>query len=289
MTFKGSTLPILVVRVLFALVAAGAVVVGFSATYRAAPTNAVSAGPTTYACPMHPEVVSATPADCPICRMALEPKKPQSKTSPGPAEHEKGAKGGVPVSFSLPNEPEFRAFDAVSRTKVYPMSLEMRAPASVDDAETGTALFYLDESELLKPGEEGWFSPQGRRTEDALGVPVRVSDAPPVRFDGRTARVRFVAEPGAIVPGEIGSVKFSTRVRRGLVVRAGSLVESPDGPHVFVMSDDRRTVTRRAVEVGNVIYGYAAIVSGLRENENVASRYAFQLDIERRRLAEATP
>jgi multidrug efflux pump subunit AcrA (membrane-fusion protein) len=142
---------------------------------------------------------------------------------------------------------------------------------------------------LIEPDEAGFFSPANRVTADGRGITVRVSRESPTRWDARTALVHFVAEPGALRPGETGSVKFATRIRRGLVVRDSAVVEAADGPHVFVMSDDRRTVTRRAVEIGNVIYGYAAVVSGLAENENVASRYAFLLDVERRALAEATP
>ena len=67
-----------------------------------------------------------------------------------------------------------------------------------------------------------------------------------------------------------------------LVVRAGAVLESPEGPYVLVVSEDRRTVTKRPVEVGNVIYGYAAVVSGLRENENVAATHTAFLDAERR-------
>ena len=283
--------PVVLARIAITLLAAGAVAAGFSARYRAAPAVAASAGRVTYACPMHPEVISATKGDCPICRMALEPMKPRPQAverTDAPHAHTANSKA-EPVSFSLPAEPEFRAFDAVSRTKIYPMSLEMRAPASAENGEIGSALYYLDESELLKQGEEGFFSPTSRATPAPHGIAVRVGHEPPTRWDARTARVKFVAEPGTLVPGETGSVKFSTRLRRGLVVRAGAVVESPDGPHVFIVSNDRRTVWRRAVEIGNVIYGYAAIVSGLRENENVAARYAFLLDVERRALAEVTP
>jgi hypothetical protein len=288
MTSWSSSLGVLAARIVLAVAALGAVVAGFAASYRAAPVVEAAAGRVTYACPMHPEVVSATKGDCPICRMALEPMKPRPAPKGGTVAARSEARD--PTSFSVPAEPEFRAFDAVSRTKVYPLSLEMRAAANVDSDGTGAALFYLDASELLKPDETGFFSPATRATpEDERGIEVRVAHEPPVKWDRRTAHVRFVAAPGALVPGETGSVKFATRIRNGLVVRAGAIVESADGPHVFVVSDDRRTVTRRAVEVGNVIFGYAAIVSGLRENENVAARYAFLLDVERRALAEVTP
>src|SRR5437870_13338996 len=41
-----------------------------------APTsrNPPPAAPTTYTCPLHPEIVRDKPGACPICRMALEPR-----------------------------------------------------------------------------------------------------------------------------------------------------------------------------------------------------------------------
>jgi hypothetical protein len=290
MNARASSILILATRILLVLAALGAVVAGFSVANRATPSSGTSSSPSTYVCPMHPEVVATQPIDCPICRMRLEPAKPQlrpgneSKKSPDGRDTER------PTGFTLPKKAEFRRFDATSRVLVRPMSLEMRAHASAESDDVGTALYHREESELLEPGEVGLFSPAMRATtDDPRGVEVQVSDDPPLRWDERTALVRFVAKKGGLRPGETGSVKFPTRVRQGLTVRASAIVEAPDGPHVFVTSDDRRTLTRRRVEIGNVIYDAASILSGLRENEYVVSKFAFLLDVERRAIEGMTP
>src|SRR5262249_23160637 len=83
--------------------------------------------------------------------------------------------------------------------------------------------------------------------------------------------------------------KFATRLRNDLVVKSSSILRSPEGPYVLVVADDRRTLTKRAVEIGNMLYGYASVVSGLRENEFVAAKYTFFLDAERRLRGAVAP
>jgi hypothetical protein len=289
MKVGASQILILAIRVLLVVAALGAVVAGFTVAKRTSVSSGASPGPSTYVCPMHLEVVATAPIDCPICRMRLEPAKPRSPANTEGAGLEQRNTEQA-TGFTLPKKTEFRRFDATSRVLVRPMSLEMRAAASAESDEVGTALYYRDESELLEPGEVGLFSPATRATpDDPRGIRVWVSDDRPLKWDERTTLVRFVAEKGALRPGETGSVKFPTRVRKGLAVRASAIVEAPDGPHVFVTSDDRRTLTRRRVEVGNVIYDVAAILSGLRENEYVVSKFGFLLDVERRAIAGVAP
>lgn len=278
----------LIVRVCFVLAAGALTVAGYVLAGNAGRPGATG-GSVTYTCPMHPSVRSPAPGDCPICRMRLEPapsstNPSEKRSSDGRGDAPRGSEpdNGEPT-FSLPASSEFTAFDAVSRAKRYATSLEMRAPAAAEDAGTGSVMLYRDESEELSAGEEGLFSPSSRAlTSELAATRVRVTDAPRVTWDRRTVRVPFRVVSGKLVPGETGSVKFATRLRHGLVVKASALIDAPEGPRVLVLSSDRRSVTPRAVTIGNVLYGYAAISAGLREGEDVLCKHVFSVEVARR-------
>jgi hypothetical protein len=175
---------------------------------------------------------------------------------------------------------ELRAFDAVSRVKRFDTSQEMRASAWAESPDAGIALMYRDQAMLLVPGETGEFS---SLTGPTPGINVRVGNDPPEPWDASTVRVRFHAAPGVKLPANgTGSVKFATRLRHDMVVREGAILRSPEGPYVLVATNDRHTLTKRRVEVGSIIYGYAAILSGLKEDEWVVALHAFSLDTARR-------
>jgi hypothetical protein len=258
-------------RLLLATVAAAAVILGFVSVHRRASSSGSSQA--SYVCPMHPEVTSPTPGTCPICRMALEPKRPASGDA---------TLGVAPTSLTVATvSTELRAFDALSRVKPFDTSLEMRAPAWLESEQIGVALFHRDQSRLIKAGEVALFLPASNG--DSPGVTVHASDQPLERWDDATDLVRFRVDSGAgLSANETGWVKFATRIRRDLVVRASAVRESPQGPYVLVASNARHLLSRRAVEIGSRLYDYAAVISGLKEGEYVVAKHAFALDVERR-------
>ena len=267
-----STPAIVATRLLLVAIAAGALVVAVVARrVNNTPAAAAASAQPSFVCPMHPEVKSSSPGDCPICRMALEPiaNVAQVETATEPAALQLAT-----VSREL------RAFDAVSRVKRFDTSQEMRFAAWAESRDAGIALVYKDQAKLLVAGEEGQFaSLNGPGATSA----VRVGSEPPEPWDGSTVRVRFRAAPGVVLAANVtGSVKFATRLRHDLVIREGAVLRSPEGPYVLVATNDRHTLTKRRIEVGSIMYGYASVISGLKEDEWVVALHAFALDTARR-------
>jgi hypothetical protein len=260
---------VLVTRLGLVAIAAGALVAGLVARGGSTVPAATAATRAAFVCPMHPEVTSSAPGDCPICRMALEP----TANVAGPATE--------PAALKLAAvEKELRAFDAVSRVKRFETSQEMRASAWADSPEGGWALMYKDQARLLVAGETGQF---WLLSAPGPGIAVRVGREAPEPWDESTVRIRFHAASGVTLPvNAAGSVKFATRLRRDLVIREGGVLRSPEGPYVLVATNDRHTLTKRRVEIGSIIYGYAAVISGLEEDEWVVATHAFALDTARR-------
>ena len=54
-----------------------------------------------YYCPMHPEVRSPDPGQCPICHMNLEPIPEERRSSPGPAAPPSAANAPRPIIVTL--------------------------------------------------------------------------------------------------------------------------------------------------------------------------------------------
>jgi hypothetical protein len=276
-----SSRSIVVFRSLLVVLAAAAVVTGFVVTRKSAPASVASH--VVYGCPMHPAVTSPTPGACPICRMALEPQ----------AAGQAGKAGAEPAALTLPNGMRLAGFDSVSRVKQFETAFDMRAWAWAESRDVGVALYPRDQALLLKPGEEGLFEPEsGPRGPNPHGIRVHLAEQPPETWDAATVLVRFrlAGRAGAaFAPKEIGSVKFATRLREDLVVKESSIIQSPEGPYVLVASDDRRTLTKRPVEIGSILYEYASVVGGLRENEYAAAQHTFVLDTERRLSRRVAP
>jgi hypothetical protein len=274
--FSSSSL-IVVVRTLLVALAAAAVVAGFALTRRSAPKPVASG--VVYVCPMHPQVTSPTQGDCPICRMALEPQAAKAPTEP--------------PSLTLPGKIRLAGFDSVSRVKQFESSFDMRAWAWAESRDVGVALYPRDQAAMLKPGEDGLFEPEsGPRGPNPHGIKVHLAEQAPEPWDASTALVRFRLDGhagAALQAKEVGSVKFGGRLRNGLVVRESAIIQSPEGPYVLMASEDRRTFTKRPVQIGSTLYEYADVVGGAREDEYAVAQHTFVLDAERRHGRRRAP
>jgi hypothetical protein len=186
----------------------------------------------------------------------------------------------------LPRGIKLAGFDSVSRVKQFESSFDTRAWAWAESRDVGVALYPRDQAEILKAGEVGLFEPEsGPRGPYPHGIKVHLAAQPPEPWDAATVLVRFRLDDHAgaeLQPKEIGSVKFATRLRNGLVVKESAVIQSPEGPYVLIASADRRTFTKRPVQIGSTLYDYADVVGGAREDEYAVALHTFVLDTERR-------
>ena len=84
-------------------------------------------------------------------------------------------------------------------------------------------------------------------------------------------------------------MKFATRLRNGSGRPGSAVIQSPEGPYVLVATEDRRTFTKRPVEIGSTLYGYADVVGGAARGRVGVALHTFVLDTERRLGWRAPP
>jgi hypothetical protein len=257
-----------VVRVLLLALAAAGVLFAFVLDRPESPAQvSLHAG---YACPMHPEVRTSAPGNCPICGMALT-LLPDSRAL---------APSGAPLA------PTPSGATDVARQRI--VTHQLHAPAWVERNGSIQAVVYDDDLVTLVAGEAAVFRPTGA---PATTTVVRLADRPSVAWDASTSRVEFRSGSGAsaLAPGTVGWVELPARARAALVIPAAAVLESSDGPHVLALAADGKGVIPRPVKLGRSPFGLAVVVSGLRENERIAVRNAFFLDADRRLKAGEEP
>jgi Heavy metal binding domain len=261
---------VVVGRLLLLLVAAAALVSGI--VLARAHDRAISGSVARYVCPMHPEVVSSTPGDCPICGMALDP---------------------VTESAGIAAMTDDTDGAAHAERRIF--AEQVRAAAWLGADGVGTAVLYSDDLVGLNPDEHALFF---GGAAPSMGIDVRLLADPPSPVDSSTVTVRFRLDPAGAPasfrgPRDVGSLQIALRPRELLVVPSSAVLYSAQGAYVLAASEHDETFTKRSVRIGRILdsgyvggrageVGSIVILSGLNEGDAVIAAHTFFVDAERR-------
>jgi hypothetical protein len=272
--------PVVAARILLLVAAAGALTFGIVRVR--SQDRQVAAALQQYVCPMHPQIKSHAPGDCPICNMAL-----------------------VPVTEALPDAPGSASANRVlveARTRI--VSRAVRAAAWVGADGTGRALLFKDDLVGLATEEPARFFGQKWPNMPFGGRLISANQTP---RDASTVEVAFRLDRPAdhlrdgVAPLDVGSLLIDVKARSLLVVPSSAVLYWASGPYVLAQNGMGNGFEKRSVQVGRILDdGYEAqragrtegaivILSGLREGEKVVAGYAFFNDVDRRlRQAQAS-
>lgn len=272
----------------------------------------------TYTCPMHPEVKTHEPGDCPICHMKLVPMKNEAPEKKAPKSREKKVKFyRNPMNPAITSPVPMKDSMGMDYLPVYESD---EAPAK--DSPTGRAAFELSDEQALnvklstkkverKPLIEKLAIAARVTSPGSIALQVLEADLSKVKsgqslefrtlgstsgYAGKIASVDSALDPMSRTlraTGNLSSMRgvplrleqsgvatVSVDLGEGLAVPEDAILRTGRESLAYVVSGNK--ISPRAVKLGAKVGNSYQILEGLSEGEEISTGPNFLLDSEAR-------
>jgi hypothetical protein len=228
-----------------------------------------------WTCPMHPQIHSEHPGECPICHMKLIQVKAQGAQTSGRGQGE----NRVPVQAT----PSQQALIGIQKTTVEKMDLKIKIPVAGRFISSSTVAFQIYESDLryIKPGLPFHGASSFHPEEEVNGVISSVDSI----VDPTSRTVRVLGSVGKGKQNEASETGFrgeiETDLKDRVAIPESAVVHTGADDLVYVFSNGNE-LTPKIVRLGIKSEEFYDVLDGLQAGESISSGPNFLIDSESR-------